>query len=165
MRRNSVTIVTIKSKNWHWSPPENHVRLSAENVSGPRKYAVSWTDDKSCFELFMTVHRNHSGKCDQPGREKQTFDIWKEIIQKDAKAYMSLLILSGVHRSRMDSRQFFRPPCHSRTLTCCYGWFALTIMIHDQVAVNKTNGSDQRSLGQVCGAPATHIYPKSKHHS
>lgn len=36
--------------------------------------------------------------------KKQTYkDIWKEIIQNDVKAYMSLLILSGVHRSRMDS--------------------------------------------------------------
>lgn len=75
---------------------------------------------------------------------------WKLLTQSGINAYMALLILAGLYRSKNESivpavcgmqslvRQFFRPPCHSKNSVCCHEWFTLTTGIKDQVVVNKT---------------------------
>lgn len=59
---------------------------------------------RSCFDLFLTESiativvnmSNLEGK-------RIYKDDWKEITQTDTRAYMGLLILSGVYRSRNES--------------------------------------------------------------
>ncbi|KAM3616239.1 uncharacterized protein V6R79_014831 [Siganus canaliculatus] len=102
--------VTFMSRNgilsWSSSPPGNQGRLSAENVNrmtpGPTKYATSQINEiTSCFELFLidsivTIVVNMTNL-----EGKRIYgDNWKDVTQTDIRAYVGLLILTGVYRSR-----------------------------------------------------------------
>lgn len=70
-----------------------------------QKYAVSRVDDiKSCFELFLTesIETIVINMTNLEGKRIYK-DNWKEVTQTDIKAYVGLLILAGVYRSKNES--------------------------------------------------------------
>lgn len=83
--------ITFKSRNGNFSPPENWVSLSAENVIRMTD-KMSWIDEiKCCFELFVTesIKTTVVNLANLEG--KQTYkDNWKQVTQKIIKAYISL---------------------------------------------------------------------------
>ncbi|XP_071268197.1 piggyBac transposable element-derived protein 4-like [Salvelinus alpinus] len=72
---------------------------------GPTRYAISQVDDiKSCFELFLkeTIETTVINMTNLEGRRVYK-DNWNEVDRTDIQAYMGLLILAGVYRSRNKS--------------------------------------------------------------
>lgn len=101
---------TLLSKNgklsWSRSPLEQQGRLSAANVikmvPGPTRYAVSHVQDiKSAFELFITpsIEKDILEMTNLEGRRVYG-DSWKELDGTHLQAYIGLLILAGVYKSK-----------------------------------------------------------------
>ena len=101
---------TIPSKNgkiiWSLSPLQQQGRLSAANVirmvQGPTRYAVSHVEDiKSSFELFITpsIENIVLGMTNLEGKRVYG-DSRKDLDVADLEAYIGLLILAGVYKSK-----------------------------------------------------------------
>ena len=101
---------TLPSKNgkvlWSVSPLEQQGRLSAANVikmvPGPTRYAVSYVQDiQSAFELFMTpsIEKTILQMTNLEGRRVYG-DEWKDYDVTHLQAYIGLLILAGVYKSK-----------------------------------------------------------------
>ncbi|XP_039550046.1 piggyBac transposable element-derived protein 4-like, partial [Pimephales promelas] len=100
----------LPSKNgklsWSHSPPERQGRLSAANVikmvPGPTRYAVSHVQDiKSAFDLFITpsIEKDVLEMTNLEGKRVYG-DDWKDFDVTDLQAYIGLLILAGVYKSK-----------------------------------------------------------------
>ncbi|XP_051982284.1 piggyBac transposable element-derived protein 4-like [Xyrauchen texanus] len=100
----------LPSKNgklsWSRSPPERQGRLSAANVikmvPGPTRYAVSHVQDiKSAFDLFITpsIEKDVLEMTNLEGRRVYG-EGWKDFDVTDLQAYIELLILAGVYKSK-----------------------------------------------------------------
>lgn len=94
---------------WSSSPPMRQGRFSSENVMkmkpGLTRYAISRIDDiQSCFNLFVTepIENIVISMTNLEGR-RVFKDKWKTVDSTDIQAYMGLLILAGVYRSRNES--------------------------------------------------------------
>ncbi|KAM3595866.1 uncharacterized protein V6R79_004187 [Siganus canaliculatus] len=85
---------------------------------GPTKYATSRIDDiTSCFELFLTdsIATSVVNMTNLEGKRIYG-DNWKEVTQTDIRAYVGLLILTGVYRSRNESTSSLWDAESGRTL-------------------------------------------------
>ncbi|XP_056108635.1 piggyBac transposable element-derived protein 4-like [Rhinichthys klamathensis goyatoka] len=94
---------------WSSSPPMRQGRFSSENVMkmkpGLTRYAISRIDDiQSCFNLFVTepIENIVISMTNLEGR-RVFKDKWKTVDSTDIQAYMGLLIMAGVYRSRNES--------------------------------------------------------------
>ncbi|XP_070773707.1 piggyBac transposable element-derived protein 4-like [Enoplosus armatus] len=106
-------VVSFWSKNgnfsWMSSPPERRGQLPSETVirmtPGPTRYVISRVDDiKSCFQLFLTdsMVTIVMNMTNLEGRRVYG-DTWKEVDPVNIEAYVGVLILCGVYRSRNES--------------------------------------------------------------
>ncbi len=105
--------VTFWSKDgnlsWSSSPTEKKGRLSTENVikmtPGLTKYATSRIEDiKSCFNLFLAepIENIVISMTNLEGRRVYK-ENWNEVDRTDIEAYIGLLILCGVYKSRNEN--------------------------------------------------------------
>uniref|UniRef100_UPI003AAEECD7 piggyBac transposable element-derived protein 4-like n=1 Tax=Centroberyx gerrardi TaxID=166262 RepID=UPI003AAEECD7 len=98
-----------KSKNGQivWSPTHGETLRyvpATGVIPGPTRYATTRISNvKSCFDLFMTekIIQLLLDMTNLQGRRSVT--DWKDIDATDMQAYIGLLILAGVYRSRNES--------------------------------------------------------------
>lgn len=101
---------TFLSKNskitWSLSPYDNQGRMAAQNVirmtPGPTRHAVAHAQDiASTFYMFITpaIEKIILEMTNLEGFRKYG-DNWKRMDEIDLRAYIGLLILAGVYRSR-----------------------------------------------------------------
>lgn len=100
-------------------------------------------------------------------------DDWKEVTQTDMNAYMGVVILAGVYRSRNKSTSSLWDAESGRTSF----WATMSLQnFHMLSRVIRFDNRDTRpgrrqqdklaAIREVWGrAPATHLQPKSKRHS
>lgn len=98
-----------KSKNrqimWSQTHGEALRDFPASRVkAGPTRYAIARTSTvKSCFDLFMTDDIMQLILRTTNLQGKRSVKDWKDIDVTDLQAYIGLLILAGVYRSRNES--------------------------------------------------------------
>ncbi|XP_061878322.1 piggyBac transposable element-derived protein 4-like [Entelurus aequoreus] len=96
---------------WSPAPRQRQGRLSAGNVikmvPGPTRYAISRVQDiKSAFELLMTPSiENHVLLMTNLEGSRVFGDSWKPIDAIDLQAYIGLLILGGVYKSKGEAAE------------------------------------------------------------
>nr|XP_046255654.1 piggyBac transposable element-derived protein 4-like [Scatophagus argus] len=110
MQQSSSTEGTWASKDgkikWSTSPHQSRGRLSSSNVikmtPGPTRFAVTRVDDiQSAFQLFISppIEKIILEMTNLEG--KRVFqEKWKPLDQTDLHAYLGILLLAGVYRSR-----------------------------------------------------------------
>ncbi|XP_035521007.1 uncharacterized protein LOC118330532 isoform X2 [Morone saxatilis] len=98
-----------KSKKGHilWSPtpPETLGHVPATGgTPGPTRYATSRISTlKSCFDLFLTEEIIKLLVDTTNVQGKRSIKDWKDLDATDMEAYIGILILAGVYRSRNES--------------------------------------------------------------
>ncbi|XP_062409077.1 piggyBac transposable element-derived protein 4-like [Sardina pilchardus] len=107
--------MTLLSKNktltWSVSPPVQQGRLGAANVirmiPGPTRYAVSRVQDiKSTFELFITpAIQNIILQMTNLEGSRVYGDSWEVLDLTHLQAYIGLLILAGVYKSKGEATE------------------------------------------------------------
>ena len=110
MQQSSSTEGTWASKDgnikWSTSPPQSRGRLSSSNVikmtPGPTRFAVTRVDGiQSAFQLFISppIERIILEMTNLEGR-RVFREKWKPLDQTDLHAYIGVLLLAGVYRSK-----------------------------------------------------------------
>ena len=108
MQQSSSTEGTWASKdgNIKWSPHQSRGRLSPSNVikmtPGPTRFAVTQVDDnQSAFQLFIAtpIESIILEMINLEGR-RVFQEKWKPLDQSDLHAYIGILVLAGVYRSK-----------------------------------------------------------------
>lgn len=110
MQQSSSTEGTWASKDgnikWSTSPHQSRGRLSSSNVikmtPGPTRFAVTRVDDiQSAFQLFISppIEKIILEMTNLEGR-RVFQEKWKPLDQTDLHAYIGILVLAGVYRSK-----------------------------------------------------------------